>query len=313
MMLVRGIFLALNYWNTRTKHFSHLSIARVASALTNTSGSLGTGFASHATGGALIIAQLGGQAVAATLLGGQIWRGNGRFIFRNLSWRKIRANAKRYRHFPIYSTWTAFLNSSSLHFAPLALAALYGAPTAGLYALTLRVLGMPSSLLGNAIGTAFLSRAPAARRDGQLAALIQGIHRKLTILGIPPLAVLLFAGPDLFSLVFGEQWNKAGQYAQWMAPWIYLQFQWSPLSTIVTVLELQKEALISQVLTFSCRLASLIFCAWIGSKADTAVLVFAVVSAFAYLFRQLWFTRRAGVRITKLLKNDIMQITLFAL
>jgi hypothetical protein len=36
-VFIHGVFTALNYWNTRTKHFTRLSIARVTSAVTSTS------------------------------------------------------------------------------------------------------------------------------------------------------------------------------------------------------------------------------------------------------------------------------------
>src|SRR5690606_4455107 len=58
--------------------------------------------------------------------------------------------AVSYKQFPIYSTWTALFNTASLQLAPLIFIALFGAGVAGLYALTLRVLTLPISLIGNA-------------------------------------------------------------------------------------------------------------------------------------------------------------------
>lgn len=312
MLLIHGLFLGLNYWNTRTRHFTRLSIARVTGATATAAGGLGAGFAGQATGGALIAAQVGGQAVATTVLGAQIWRDNGRYILSSLTWREMWAGIKRHRRFPIYSTWTALFNSASLQFAPLLLVSLYGAAVAGFYALTLRVLSMPASLIGGAVGNVFFSRAPQAHRDGKLPALVESIHGRLGILGIPPMILLLFFGPDLFAFVFGEQWYKAGQYAQWMAPWLYLQFQWSPLSTIVSVLELQREALISQAMTLLFRVGSLLICAWLDTTADVAVLAFAIVSAIVYLSRQLWFMRRAGIRLLTVIVRDGLRILAFS-
>jgi O-antigen/teichoic acid export membrane protein len=312
MLLIYGLFLGLNYWNTRTRHFTRLSIARVTGATSTAAGGLGAGFAGEATGGALITAQVGGQAVATTVLGAQIWRDNGRYILNSLTWREMWAGVKRHRRFPIYSTWTALFNSASLQFAPLVLVSIYGVAVAGFYAITLRVLSIPASLIGGAVGNVFFSRAPQAHRDGKLPALVESIHGRLGILGIPPMILLLFFGPDLFASVFGEQWHKAGHYAQWMAPWLYLQFQWSPLSTIVSVLELQREALISQVLTLLARVSSLLVCAWLDTTADVAVMVFAIVSAVVYLSRQLWFMKRVGIGLQAVLMRDLARIAGFA-
>jgi O-antigen/teichoic acid export membrane protein len=213
----------------------------------------------------------------------------------------------------MYSTWTALFNNASLQFAPLLLASLYGAAIAGMFALTLRVLSIPASLVGGAVGNVFYSRAPQAHQEGNLHTLVETIHGKLATVAIPVLVVLLNFGPELFRFVFGEQWYKAGQYAQWMAPWLYFQFQWSPLSTIAPVLGLQREALISQTLTFIARIISLLCCAWLGTTADAAVLTFAVVSAIVYLLRQLWFLQRAGVATLKVMKRDALSILFLSL
>jgi O-antigen/teichoic acid export membrane protein len=60
ILLIHGSFIGLHYWNTRTKHFTRLSIAGVTNALATASGSVGAGLAGQATGGALIAAQIGG-------------------------------------------------------------------------------------------------------------------------------------------------------------------------------------------------------------------------------------------------------------
>ena len=44
-LLISGTFLALNYWNTRTKQFKRLSIARIFSSFSTTGTQLGAGFA----------------------------------------------------------------------------------------------------------------------------------------------------------------------------------------------------------------------------------------------------------------------------
>jgi len=72
VVLVHGVFTALNYWNTRMKHFTSLAITRVTSQFVGSGTSMGLGLAGYASGGSLIGASLSGQAVATTVLGGQI-------------------------------------------------------------------------------------------------------------------------------------------------------------------------------------------------------------------------------------------------
>ncbi|MDI6867843.1 hypothetical protein [Methanoculleus sp.] len=63
---ISGVFLALNYWNSRTKHFGRLSVARVASSLATTGTQLGAGFAGYATGGSLCLHLAQGRTLVGT-------------------------------------------------------------------------------------------------------------------------------------------------------------------------------------------------------------------------------------------------------
>jgi len=70
----QGIFLALNYWNSRTKHFGRLSIAQIISSLTTQTTKLAAGFAGFVNGGVLIGTSVIGSIVSTSVLGSQIWR-----------------------------------------------------------------------------------------------------------------------------------------------------------------------------------------------------------------------------------------------
>lgn len=307
---MQGGYSALTYWSTRTRHFSRLSMARVSGAVASTTIMLAGGWLGHATAGVMIGASVSGQVVALLLLGVLLVRDHGVFLAKSIRWREMHAGLRRHRKFPLYSTWTALLNTLSLQFAPLLLVGAYGVAVAGFYSLTLRILSMPSSLVGGAVGNVFFSRAPEARRAGTLAALVMGLHGKLAAVGAPPLVLLMLVGPDLFAHVFGEPWRQAGLYARWMAPWIYLQFLWSPLSTLASVLEIQQAALVAQAATLAARAGALLLCVSLGAGVDAAILSFAAVSALAYLARQLWFLCRAGVNPARVVAHDLREVSL---
>ena len=54
-IFVQGAFMALNYWNSRTRHFARLSVAQVSSSAVTTSAQLGAGATGFATGGSMIV------------------------------------------------------------------------------------------------------------------------------------------------------------------------------------------------------------------------------------------------------------------
>jgi lipopolysaccharide exporter len=81
VVMIQGIYAALNYWTTRTKHFMKITVSRVSSQLVSTSITLGTGISGYASGGAMIIASTSGQAVASVMLIGQVWRDIRSFLY----------------------------------------------------------------------------------------------------------------------------------------------------------------------------------------------------------------------------------------
>ena len=298
-----GSYQVFSNWAVRQKQFSVIAKTKIYQSI----GTLAIQLGAHSLGSlALVGGHAAGQGIGASGLALSALK---RPELKHSSWKEIHKQARRYKNFPIFSTWTALFNTASLQFAPLIFIAIFGATVTGLYALTLRMLTLPTSLIGNAVGSVFLSEAPKAKREGTLAELVTKLHARLAMAGALPLVILLFFGPDLFALVFGEEWRKAGVYSQWMAPWIYLQFQWSPLSTLATVLELQQQALIAQILTFVLRFGSIMIALLLGFSADNSIFIFAIVSAIVYLLIMFWFLKKAEVKISSICITDIKYIS----
>lgn len=287
MVLIHGLFTALNYWNTRTRHFTRLSIARVISSLTNTSASLSAGFAGHATGGALIAASVGGQAVGTTVLGSQIWRDDGRFILGSLTWRAMWAGLKRHRKFPTYSSWSGIFNTASWQLPVLMLGTFFSPAIAGFYALGFRILQIPMSLIGNAIAQVFHQRAAEAHNQGTLAPLVETLLQRLLIVGLLPTLVLMIVGRDLYAALFGAQWAEAGIYTQILSGWALVWFISSPLSTVFGVTGHQAQGLLFQSTLFFSRLLSLL----IGGFFENVILAITLFSLTGFLV-YLWLVTK---------------------
>nr|WP_277606388.1 oligosaccharide flippase family protein [Acinetobacter sp. NIPH 2699] len=299
-----GLYQICNAWCVRQKEYKAIASTKLIQSIVTLLIQLST-FKWAALG--LVLGQAFGQGAGSLKLSLQAIRNTKEF--RKVQFVQIKAVAKRYKSFPIYSTWTGLFNTASLQLAPLVFLSLFGATIAGLYALTLKLVSLPVSLIGQAMGSVFLSEAPKAHREGRLNTLVLQFNKKLLQMGCLPTAVLIVFGPELFAFVLGEQWYKAGEYAQWLAPWIFLQFQWSPLSNLTVVLELQKEALVSQLLTFFARFGALFAAISLGLGADRAIQLFAVVSAIVYFLRMIWFLNRAKVSLTPILMSSFVYLS----
>jgi lipopolysaccharide exporter len=255
-ILVQGIFISLSYWNTRSRCFTRLSIARVTNQLTATSTTLLAGLAGSATGGTMIVAGVIGPILATTILAGQVVRNNAKLLAQSICWQGMLTGLKSHKKFPIYTTGSALLNVASWQI-PVLLFGIYFPPAiVGYYALAFRMVQMPMSLLGSAIGQVFLQRASEENRKGTLAPLVEKLFNRLLILTLFPCAMLTIIGQDIFELIFGENWAVAGTYVQILAPWTCVWFIASPLTSLYYVLGRQREEYKIQLAIFITRLAS---------------------------------------------------------
>ena len=208
-VLFQGFFTAFNYWNTRTKHFTRLSIANVSKQIANTTGTLSAGFSGYATGGVMIVANVGSQVIATIVLGGQILRDNSNFFLKSINWRKMMASMKRYRKFPIYSSWSALLNIISWQLPVLMLGVFFSPIIVGYYALGFRVIQMPMQLVGQAVGQVFIQRIAQAKKDGSLSIIVERIFRRLLIISFFPLLMLTLLGDNLFLFIYDSHRNES--------------------------------------------------------------------------------------------------------
>jgi len=295
-VFINGVFLALNYWNSRTKHFGRLSIARIISSLATTGTQLGAGFAGFATGGSLIGASLVGSSVSTGVLGGQIWRDDHGLLHKSISWKGMADGLKRYKKFPLIDSGSALLNAASWQMPAFLLAAFFTPVAVGLYSLGFMVLQLPMSLIGGAIAQVFFQRASEARSDGTLSLLVEDVFRLLVMIGIFPILVVTIIGPDIFAVIFGEIWAEAGLYAQILSIWAFVWFISSPLSTIWVVLEKQEFGIRITVLNFVTRIISLVLGGISGSPV-IALLLFAISVFFVYGYLDVKMMEFSGVSL----------------
>ena len=300
-VFLSGVFLALNYWNTRTKRFGRLSIARVTASVATTGMQLVAGFSGYATGGSLIGAGIIGSTVSTLMLGGQIWRDNGWWLIKSFSLGNIKVGLKRYRKFPLFDTWSALLNSSSWQLPIFILSTFFSPTVVGYYALGMMVLQLPTSLIGSAISQVFFQRGAEAKFNGSLPEVVEMTFLRLVVIGALPTVLLSMTGEDIFIVIFGATWVEAGVYAQILAIWIFFVFVTSPLSTVFSIFEKQGSFLIFNILLFCTRAAALIFGGFLGD-ARIALIIFSAVGVIDYAGMGLWILHKVGIPSLNILK-----------
>lgn len=295
-VFVNGVFLALNYWNSRTKHFRRLSVARITSSVASTGTQLGAGFKGYATGGSLIAASVVGQSISTLVLGGQIWKDNSALFKRSICWEKIVSGFKRYRKFSLVDSWSALLNIVSWQMPTFLLAYFFSPVVVGFYSLGFRLLELPMSFIGSSISQVFFQRASEAKSEGTLASLVENVFKLLVMIGIFPILTLTIVGKDIFSVIFGNVWIEAGVYVQILSIWTFFWFISSPISTLWIILEKQEFGFKITFLNFITRFISL----WVGGLLNNVyigLLLFAFSGIFVYGYLCIKMMISSGVKL----------------
>ena len=308
-VFVSGLVLALNYWNSRSRQYGRLTVARIVSAVATTGGQLGAGMGGFPTGGALIGANTLGQGVATGILAAQIYRDDHRRLTRHISLHRMKGMLVRYRKFPLYESWSALLNVASWQLPSLLLPIYFSPVQAGFYSLAFRLIMMPMDLVGGAIQQVFFQQASSAKREGQLADLTESVFTILLRIVLFPMLTVSVIGEELFAFVFGSVWAEAGFYTQLLSVWAVLWFISSPLSTIYMIQENQGFGLRINLVNFASRLVALVAGGILGS-ARLAILFFALagIGVYGYLcIRLLLFSGIPARRTFNIVASAVFQ------
>ena len=279
-LLLLGSFNVFRYWCIRVGAFLPIGKARLVQVLS----SLTIQIAGASFGAvALLAGQVANQGAGSLSLG-RIVRKAERAEHPTLA--EVRHAFWRYRRFPLISSWAALLNRSSAQMPTLLFAVFFGPAIAGVYALAMRVLNTPAAVFSGAIISTFLSSAAERARDGTLPPLVEKAYRYLTHLAVPALAVIAVISPDAFRVLFGAEWEQAGQIARWVTLLVYCSIAIAPLISLFGVLERQGEDLFFQGLLFIARGAAIVLGARSGDALQTIAL-YSVTSLICYLI-MLW-------------------------
>lgn len=309
VVFLNGLFVVVNYWLSRRVRFGTLATAQVANSVSSKFVQIGTGFGSASPLG-LILGLIAGYGAALLVM----LRGirEDLPLFRSVSLSRITYLAKRYRRFPLFTSWSTVANSASLQVAPLMLASFFSPVVVGFYGMAHMVVNMPMSLIGSATGQVFFQKASEEKnRTGSVKTVVQEVHQRLVSIGIFPILILMIIGEELFALVLGAQWGTAGGYARILAPWLLLVFIASPLSTIFSVLERQTIGLAFNLMVLFSRIAVL-YVGGIYGDPVVALILFSITGVIFWGWMNLYVLKISGVAFKSGLE-DFLRFFLIAL
>lgn len=229
IVLAASCSQALAQWAARAGQFAALARARVVQWGGGALAQVGFGLLQAGPwgliGGATLATALAAAMQARPAPAGG-WRGL-------LAPQPLRALAEKHRGFPLLNTPHAFAGALQDTLALAMLTAWLGAHDAGAWALALRYLKAPASLVGGSLSQVLYPRLTQAASLAEARPLVRRNLLLLAAIAVPMMGVLLALGPWLFARVFGPEWRGAGELARSLAPYVALHFIASPLSVVL--------------------------------------------------------------------------------
>jgi O-antigen/teichoic acid export membrane protein len=283
-VLASGVFQTLTYLLLRSQAFGVSSAARGIQAVCNTSTALSLG-AARFTGLGLIWADLLGKAAAAAYSHGKMVVRNPRYRLWRQGHHGLWSVARKFRSYPTIFLPGSLLDGIAISITPVLMYAAFGAVTSGQYALVDRTISLPLAVVTQAVSQVFMAsfssllRARAAHAAEMFKAIVM-THLKI---GAVPAVLLVICGPHLFSIVFGSQWQVAGEFSQIMAPLFLMSFLVAPVNMSLPLL----EKLWINLAWYAFRAIG-IFSAWglvlaLGLRPRDALILHVGVNLVAYL------------------------------
>jgi len=270
VVFLNGIFVVRTYWLSRRKMFGLTAISQVINSVSSKTVQITLGINSPTPFG-LIAGLLVGYIAALAILVQQIKYDLS--LFREVTMKRMRNIAIRYKRFPIFTSGSTVANTVSTQITPLFLVFFFDPKIVGYYAIANLVVFMPMGLIGSATSQVFFQKAcDEKNRTGSVKNIVRQIQQRLISIGMLPMFILIIIGTDLFSFVLGSQWYIAGEYAAILAPWILFVFIASPLSVIFSVLEKQTIDLTFNILILVSRITVLVIGGLYGSPVTTLIL-----------------------------------------
>jgi len=289
-VLFLGITQAFNFWHNRNKSYKALSYNMISQSSTTATISTINGFAKMKAGG-LIIGSISGQLVS-TLLYSLKFISEDRKRLKKISWKRLKEVAKTYIEYPKFNLPHRLVDMISITGIPIILMMLFSQSIVGLYGFMLRVLKAPIAILASSLGQVFYQQfSEKVAKKYSVKALFTKTIRNIAFLTFPFFIIILFWGPQIFSVVFSKEWREAGVYAQYLTPWLFFSTIASPVSQVPLTLGYVKTNMFAGIINNFLLVMIFVVASQYYSDPTYVFLWVGTLMPVFYIVILLWFYR----------------------
>lgn len=228
----------------------------------------------------LVISWISSQALVFILF-------STKFLFNNTkhSLAELKNLMRLYNRYPRVSLAANIINTFSIELPNYIIPAFWGASTLTLYGYGAKVAGMPRNFIGSAIGDVFFNTSSKLAKENPVELLVhlRKVTRTLLLFSTGIYIVGILSASFLFPMVFGESYQEAVPYFQWIALASIFLFVQSPISVISDVVNQLKAPLTFNIISIFVKVAVLGFAAYYIDSAVHMIAMFSIASGLLSL------------------------------
>ena len=170
---------------------------------------------------------------------------------------KLFLTAKIFKDFCIYRTPQNLINIINHSMRIFLLSILFGMTNSGYYSLSFAVMSVPITVISGSVYQVIYPKINSLHKKNiNISPFLYKTTLWLAIVGVIPLAIIMWFGQEIFTFIFGEQWGGAGVYAQWMSIALFFHYVSRPVIAAIPVIGIQKELLIWELIDFMIKVCT---------------------------------------------------------
>lgn len=279
-----NIFTCYNEWCVRRQYFKKLSLNKITNSVTITLGKFFSFYTPLQSIG-LTFGDFFGRLLTALVCLARLFIHDSQ-SFSRVSVPGMKALAKKYKNFPLYTMPAQLLNAIAAAAPVFILSYFYSDEKVGFFSMTMSVLLLPINVISYAVRDVFRKKAnDIYKESGHFEDLYKRVFFLFSIATIIACVVIGPFLPQLFSFVLGERWGEAGVYSRILLPMIGFDFVAMALSGVFIVVQKLKSLFVWQCFYCAATIGSLMAGSYLHLPIEETLEIFNIarIGVYAYM------------------------------
>lgn len=205
---------------------------------------------------------------------------------------------RKYKNLFVYTLPNSILDNVRLVVVNVLFGVYFGNEKIGLYTLALKLIQLPSVLIGSSISHVLFEDISRRKRNQKsIFPQVKKYVKTALLVSFLLHAPIYFFAESVFLLVFGSLWEEAGKVAKILVPWMLFSFVSSPLSMIYMTMKMERSLFFLSLLYFLAPVSIIVLCNQSGYlsvlKYMSLGMVFVTITMIVTLLRSVYKYERS--------------------